>query len=518
LASSSFDPVVYKLLRPLRRFENPLIDAILTKDDADYRDVRALFMDIGTENLGMTIRYAPEVRLEWKEKADTIAKHRDRSAWIRGKETSFMLRNPSPDVIFSHFRENRPFCFARLPHGFWDDFDGCVRLAKQLGEDPRCGLLNEQEIFNLSVRMLGSTRMTTNNQCYESFFSEIAADLTDNPRHADFWTALSLKGLPTFDDALYGFNEDDVESRVDLLCRYFRPSDVLYDAMLWKRWAISGDLARLPDALKDHQVIVVGPPQFSTLGAKWGLSRFCHVEIPINHSHLIRQQMVQVLDDVIAQSLAPAAAKAPVILFQCGGELSYWLMRRLWPRFPDVFYVDLGQALNLWAWGSWYSESSWSQIYGDAIHLANPMVGSHAGIEAPGSSTRVVVSSYKDVYGILRSDYLDTGLVKPPTADRIVRLSHPFEPEGTRGWRARLPSELGPLTDDSDFPTRSPLLLLEDGHVLGAGHDHHAAIFNKGNGRYSFWKGGLYFSTSDNSDPNSNGRAYEIGGRRYFLP
>src|SRR5262249_34931609 len=148
------------------------------------------------------------------------------------------------------------------------------------------------------------------------------------------------------------------------LCRFFAPSDTLYDAMMWKRWALSGDLVKLPQALANHPVVLVGPPQFRSLGAKWNISDFRHVEIPIDFSHLIRGKMLASLDGVLREAHKNRNGKSPVVLFQCSGELSYWLMRRLRPRYAGVFYIDLGQALDLW---HWKPEESWALVYGDAI-------------------------------------------------------------------------------------------------------------------------------------------------------
>lgn len=67
-----------------------------------------------------------------------------------------------------------------------------------------------------------------------------------------------------------------------------------------------------------------------------------------------------------------------------------------------------------------------------------------------------------------------------------------------------------PLTDDIGFVTRSILALEEDGVLLGPGHAAHDSIAMTGQGQYSHWRHTLYFSTSDNTDPNTNGRHYTI--------
>jgi pectate lyase len=62
-------------------------------------------------------------------------------------------------------------------------------------------------------------------------------------------------------------------------------------------------------------------------------------------------------------------------------------------------------------------------------------------------------------------------------------------------------------------PDVKKLRVFEDGKELGPGEALHATIRDTGLGAYSHWKGTntfvIYFSTSDNSDPNTNGRTYE---------
>ena len=80
-------------------------------------------------------------------------------------------------------------------------------------------------------------------------------------------------------------------------------------------------------------------------------------------------------------------------------------------------------------------------------------------------------------------------------------LTRPFRPNGGVAYTVALaaPPASGAL-----------LLLLEDGKPLGPGASEHAAIRTLGGGRFSLWNGVLYFSASDGSDCNWNGRRYEL--------
>jgi hypothetical protein len=63
----------------------------------------------------------------------------------------------------------------------------------------------------------------------------------------------------------------------------------------------------------------------------------------------------------------------------------------------------------------------------------------------------------------------------------------------------------------SSHKTPSSAIVLEDGKPLpGPANTLHEHIRNAGRGRYSLWFGLVHFSTSDNSDPRTNGRSYSL--------
>jgi SAM-dependent methyltransferase len=74
------------------------------------------------------------------------------------------------------------------------------------------------------------------------------------------------------------------------------------------------------------------------------------------------------------------------------------------------------------------------------------------------------------------------------------------------------------LGDIVGKPTDSRLFLFEDGKQIGTPHASVGLIERDGNGNFSHWDGTLYFSTGDNSDPNTNGRRYTaaLSNELYF--
>jgi len=80
-----------------------------------------------------------------------------------------------------------------------------------------------------------------------------------------------------------------------------------------------------------------------------------------------------------------------------------------------------------------------------------------------------------------------------------------------------LEQSFGFAGDSSGAGRRSSLELFEGTRPLGPAHSLHADIRTRGGGRYSHWGNALYFSTSDNSDPRTNGRSYYFGGNCRIL-
>ncbi len=88
-------------------------------------------------------------------------------------------------------------------------------------------------------------------------------------------------------------------------------------------------------------------------------------------------------------------------------------------------------------------------------------------------------------------------------------LTGPFKHEQGHCWVAELPALAG-WADSQPQQENSTLMIYEDGRPLGPAHAQHDNIRKMGQGRFSHWGEALYFSTRDNSDPNTNGKHYTI--------
>lgn len=88
--------------------------------------------------------------------------------------------------------------------------------------------------------------------------------------------------------------------------------------------------------------------------------------------------------------------------------------------------------------------------------------------------------------------------------------SHEFALRANHSFSVHLPNIPTDQADSTNDPRRSTWLLLEDNRLLGPPHALHRDIESIGQGRYSHWQSSLIFSTSDKSDPRTNGRTYTL--------
>src|SRR4051812_44034240 len=90
--------------------------------------------------------------------------------------------------------------------------------------------------------------------------------------------------------------------------------------------------------------------------------------------------------------------------------------------------------------------------------------------------------------------------------DTSFVLLPPFASRRDAGWTARLSPDA--LAEPPE--RRTAMALWEDDRRLGPGNAMEADICALGRGRYAVWPNEVCFSTSDGSNPNTNGRRYSL--------
>ncbi len=264
---------------------------------------------------------------------------------------SYVLKTPAAAELFDRLRAERPFAFARISHGDWDGFYFASHYRRQLAA-VLDGRASDAELTMLAYRLCEELLQSYDNFA-ENFMIELEADLRSRPRHADFLMSAAFKGNPTADEEIFEGSATiypvDVE-RLDLFARFFAPGEDIYDANVFKRWLLSGDLQQLPELARGRPVILMGADVLASLGQRWRLPWFSHIVIPSEFSYPMRRTLLDVCRARIAEARSAAARMKlgkPLFLLQ-GSSFAFWFQVRLFSTDSDVFTLDLGQALHAW--------------------------------------------------------------------------------------------------------------------------------------------------------------------------
>ncbi|CAN5249933.1 hypothetical protein BH09PSE2_BH09PSE2_02220 [soil metagenome] len=100
-------------------------------------------------------------------------------------------------------------------------------------------------------------------------------------------------------------------------------------------------------------------------------------------------------------------------------------------------------------------------------------------------------------------------MTQTPVPERL-ELQRPFMVGEKHERLAHVSESFAQHTNNGETPSASRLELWEDGQLLGPRHAQHGAIVSEGGGIYSHWLHWMRFSSSDGSDPNTNGGRYEV--------
>jgi len=101
---------------------------------------------------------------------------------------------------------------------------------------------------------------------------------------------------------------------------------------------------------------------------------------------------------------------------------------------------------------------------------------------------------------------VDTSTAGAPGPRRIDPATVTLQ-SGHAYW-VQLPIEWLAFASDQADPQRSTLVVKEDGVALGPGNSALLTVQRVGRGSFLHWGSWLYFSSSDNTDPRTNGRKY----------
>ncbi len=258
-------------------------------------------------------------------------------------------RSPAPesdlsaDLFLDRFREHANFAWIKINHGLWDLL---ANVEAELGWPVmERDWARADQIAN-GIPLFSSGFM-------EEFTAQLDS-LRGQPRDG-LYLAFGLNAWPG-DNAIIGTPHHPETSR-PFVSRYEEiETPELSDPLFLKRMIHTGEMCRLFDELRAHDVILVGPDYLESFGEFAGLREFRHARIP-TEAWFVRRDVENEIEAAIAQADGRA-----VVLLQAAPLAAHWILR-LRDRHPNVRWIDGGLALSICA-----PDDLFKRSWGKACH------------------------------------------------------------------------------------------------------------------------------------------------------
>jgi hypothetical protein len=278
---------------------------------------------------------------------------------------------PGIDWYVARLREGRPFAFVKRTHGFWDrvvdladfhaPFGALCDEARRRDDDAFPSAREIEDALRLDP---ATQKRLDERKRFKGFWEgrfaiELLAEL--RAPHADpRW----LEG-----NAFRGYSRSDEKPALHDVGRLrevflaLRSRRLAYhDALVFKDGIVDGGFLRVLDAVRPMRSVLVGPPHLARFAALAGLPRMEHLEIHPTAAIRDREKILKACLKVVRRR----AAGEPLALVLQAGSLSWWLMYRLFPEAPDVYFLDVGRTLDVW-FPEIVTDQPWFRIDRDAI-------------------------------------------------------------------------------------------------------------------------------------------------------
>lgn len=262
--------------------------------------------------------------------------------------------DPSIEFFMDMIDRRRDFSFVREAHGVWDGINLTIdsnpdlkRIKKfHIGNIDYLSMLlyrYRRNQFHTQVRhwhaedfiWTDNLRMIVSEKPENFFFaiSDVAFYFHDKPTH-------KVRGLCAL--------------RQEAMKKVLPEKSIFYNAAVWRKYALNGDLDRFFEKYKDHRIVLVGAGYFKDLGERLGLTNYHLFQIHEIEGCKYAEQYLKEL-----KKLHISFKGIPVLYLFVAGELATWLIIKLHNELPNSFLIDIGRALDKYYLN--YNDPEWTK-------------------------------------------------------------------------------------------------------------------------------------------------------------
>lgn len=229
---------------------------------------------------------------------------------------------------------NIPFAAIRLSHGFWEMVEKHFEFY-----------FPDDELITYDSEMQDYYSKHASNRRYflhKGYSIRLLYLLKETQPSSQFYFCVSDLAWP------HGNEIEGTPKRpyavAKLIKKLMHPELVLFNALWPKLEMLSGRLETFLQALRDKSIILVGPKLVKKFAKGVDLINAEFVYIDPKFARLDHDKT----EVELADKLSKSKSQNPVVLFESGNLAAYWTLK-LYQKFPQVTFIDLGQVLEIFS-------------------------------------------------------------------------------------------------------------------------------------------------------------------------
>lgn len=246
--------------------------------------------------------------------------------------------------FINRLKENKPFMFLKILHGFWEKIDAFApnKSFDEIMLDISRFYQENQLIEHTTSKYLSKEQ----DNIYDSLANKT---LRNDDRH--YFEVLHMIKTMNLNDFILGVHYKPWPNSVNLnemsainAMNKILPGVEVYNGHVLKHACINGEIMKFIKELRNYHVVVIGLYHLENVNHYFHFDDFTFygVETPLASR---REQFLMELKE-FHENLK--TKKKKVYLVQLGGSLTAWIGYKGHHFLKDSFFIDMGRAIDIW--------------------------------------------------------------------------------------------------------------------------------------------------------------------------
>lgn len=272
------------------------------------------------------------------------------------KNSKILVYNPKIEFFYKKIKKSDFFSSPRQQHAVWDAILSVTTVDEFI---PANFSSIAENIEKKAGGLKGWKAWNTKKELCEDLFWFISSKKPPNLLYAVSDVGLYVTDLPPHEIDI-PYNGKDMfgprwgfRQRQELIKKILPPDEIPLNGVIWRKYALNGQLQKFISDHKSKKIVVIGPWYFKDFNIRAQLEDYDFIEIDY---YKASEKYQETYDAVLNKKYENA------LCFIVGGLVGNWLAFKLHSVFLKNFIIDIGRALDVY-YKELAQQMNWRWLY-----------------------------------------------------------------------------------------------------------------------------------------------------------